>query len=296
MEAEVQARMEGWKADVGPSGPVDLWMLRLAVVASVQADHAVSHEMNLRNYLAERARCRWDDDRRAEAEETAANLSKDPARVASRLRRTKQGCEWMIARWRGLAEAMEAEGAWTEVQSALAADLLGTPHELRVKPLRASMELIERQVAGLTGCIENALEGLDEHERVSAELGMGMDTPRELSLAQRYRETSLRRVRWALKEVRRTPAHGAPTAAAIRSKAVLDDAPKLVALEERLSVYRDALSVRVAHLKELEPPPVEKPAAPALVPAVSDSLDPQPARLSRRARRYMMKQASAQKH
>jgi hypothetical protein len=197
----------------------------------------------------------------------------------------------MIARWRGLAEALEAEGSWTEAQGTLAYDLLGTPQELRLKPLRPSPEPVNEQVEKLTGFVEGALGSLDDRERVSAEMGMGMETPRELALAQRYREASPRRVRWALKEVRRAPA---PSAAA-RPPAGLLRAPGKITLGERLEVYRDALSVRVANAVAALPPPpapVDSPAAaPPRRPEAADGNAPQPtARLSCRARRYLMKQ------
>jgi hypothetical protein len=304
MEAEVRKRVEDWRPEIGPAGPYDEWMLRVAVVASVQADHAVSHEINLRNHLSQRARCRWDEDRHAKAEETAAGLSKDPARVVSRLEGTKQGCEWLIGRWQGLALALEVEGTWTEAQTALALDLLGTPHVLRVRPLRPSAELVDEEIGRLAGLIESGLDGLDEHERVSAELGMGMDTPRELSLAQRYREACFRRVRSALQEIKKgrgpSSASSPPTFAPVSRPTVrLDDPPRPESLEDLVATFHGALPVRASVLPAAESAPLFddevsfEPPPPLLLPA---TIAPPPSpRLNRRARRAQMKQMAASK-
>ena len=54
-----------------------------------------------------------------------------PEQVVEELRRTPQGCEWLIGRWAMLARAADAHKEWTPDQGQLAFDLLGTPFSFR---------------------------------------------------------------------------------------------------------------------------------------------------------------------
>ena len=66
-----------------------------------------------------------------EAEEVGTRLAIDPARTVERLRKTPQGCDWLMRRWALLAHAADRAGSWTAAQTALAFDLLAVPEGFR---------------------------------------------------------------------------------------------------------------------------------------------------------------------
>ena len=107
------------------------WLAAEVAVTTRRLDRCRRSEEKLREEAVLRARNHWDEDRRTEAEALGASLSADPAGVVDRLRRTPQGCDWLIERWLRLARAADVSSRWTEMQAAMAFDLLGLPEALR---------------------------------------------------------------------------------------------------------------------------------------------------------------------
>ena len=89
-------RMAAWRPEYSPATPGEEWFYRQVVVNSLRVEHCQNEESALRRHIALRARHSWDEDRRLEAEETAASLSIRPALKVRRLLRTKQGCDCLI--------------------------------------------------------------------------------------------------------------------------------------------------------------------------------------------------------
>jgi len=124
-------RAAEWNSSLKPFNAFEVYLVDQMAANSVRIEGCQHHERGIRSRNAIRAKLRWDEDRRLVAEEMGAKLARDPARFAGRLQATLQGCEWMIDRWGRLGRILEAKGAWTEAQTALALDLLGVPKDLR---------------------------------------------------------------------------------------------------------------------------------------------------------------------
>jgi hypothetical protein len=160
----------------------------------------------------------WDDNRRAEAETSAAKLHQNPSQTVWTLRLTRQGKELLIERWSGLAEALRQNGGWTEDQRALALDLLGTPPELRdvgwpiprTADVATLTKLVERQLDELRSTCADAATELDKCDRERALMGLPVVAERGAATLQRLEAECRRDLRKALEEFRRVHAVTAP--------------------------------------------------------------------------------------
>ena len=215
-DAVVRQRLVSWRGDYSPAGEVDEWLFRQVVVSSVRIDQCQADEPELRAELATRASACWDDDRKLAADELGKRLAADPARVAGRMLRTAQGCQWLIDRWDALAQALLATdqgdgGDWTEEQEALALDLLGLAPELRIQG-RTSWQvagtaspsgLVMRELERLEQLRDEALDPLDELERCAAVAGRvvgpvaASEQARALERLRRQESACWRRFLWA---------------------------------------------------------------------------------------------------
>jgi len=164
-------------------------------------------EARLREVAAWRAENLWDEDRRLEAEKVGANLERDPAKVVATLRRSPQGCDWLIERWAALARVADASGGrgWTEDHARTALDLMGTPESSRVGPIGALIDekgqtrgpaaLARGQVAELQSLRELVAEA-DEVDRALVEAGLSDVPSREVANLRRYERAAQRQLYW----------------------------------------------------------------------------------------------------
>ncbi len=212
----VQCRMVEWRPQYHLETPEHEWFFEQLVVNSVKLDRCREQEAALIASESHRAALSWDDDRRQEVEELADKLSKRPALICGRLKRTRQGVEWMIERWRALGQILDRKGEWTESQTALALDLLGTPRELRDDQpvLDDPATLVAREIALLERRKSASLDALDEHERSAAEAGLALTLSKALSNLRRYEAACLRQYHQAAKQLqanRQPPVPAEPT-------------------------------------------------------------------------------------
>src|SRR3954467_3266002 len=88
----------------------------MAVSASVQRDRSRRYLTAALTEQVLNAEKRWDEAREDEVLSLVKLLDKEPGAAVPRLRRTGHGCRWLIARWKGLAERLEAPesegGGW----------------------------------------------------------------------------------------------------------------------------------------------------------------------------------------
>jgi hypothetical protein len=160
----VNARAAEWHQTLRPQDFFHCWLIDQIAIVSLRIEHNGRIERRQRDRAVLRAEMFWDDDRRLEAEELGERLAFEPAKVANQLRRTPQGCDWMIGRWARLARIAEVSGnVWDKAQRSLAFDLLGVRSEDRSgrpgetfdaegRPVEAPeslAELARREVAGL---------------------------------------------------------------------------------------------------------------------------------------------------
>jgi len=214
-DALVVERLRTWRAAYRPDSDEAEWLFEVVVVNSVRVDRCQRDEARVRALQALRASLCWEEDRRLAAEVLGRTLARRPSLVVGKLRKTRQGCDWLLARWRGLADLLDRVGEWTEAQTALAFDLLGTPRELRDGLPQPSRDALDREVAGLERLCAEAIDELDDLEREAAERGEPVEPDGPFMRLRRDEAASLRRYQWArnrLKDLRRVPAPEPPPA------------------------------------------------------------------------------------
>jgi hypothetical protein len=167
----------------------------------------IGHDLGRTMY---RAGACWDSDRREAIDNLGAKLSKDPKRVHGALRRTKQGCTWLIECWAELAEVLETNGGFDDAQRQWALDLLGVSPQARngSKRLPSSSDgaalsrLVGWERERLEGDIAEWLEATDARRRESAQSGMSMEEDAETRRLHRHLATAKRERDWAMAELR----------------------------------------------------------------------------------------------
>ena len=265
------------------------WMADQVARVQGQIVRAQRIEGKLRDEAAWRAGSLWETDRRVAAEELGADLGRAPGRTVARLRRTPQGCDWLIERWEILARAAAVGQAWSEDQVRLAFDLLGTPGEGRVGlPTAAEAEadggrLIGElaQAALLDLAAQRAVVAeADEVEQALA-IADCRDTPTpELARLRRYELALVRRLQWLLAE------RGDPPLAGEADAPRPATAPAVAGRNEANSPAPPAETKPTAAVARPIAPPAMPPAAPRHRPDL--------ARLERQARKQ--RQKAGRKH
>jgi len=179
-------------------------------MASAKIERAgvlIGHDLGRTMY---RAGTCWDSDRREAIDNLGARLSRDPKRVAGALRRTKQGCTWLLECWAELAEVLESNGGFDDVQRQWALDLLGVSPQARNGSKRlppssdgaALSRLVDWERERLEGDIAEWLEATDARRRESARSGMSMEEDAETRRLHRHLATAKRERNWAMAELR----------------------------------------------------------------------------------------------
>src|SRR5438309_5043792 len=220
----VQQRASDWFDALKPQNEYQSWLVDEISVISLRIDRCERMERRARDLKAMRAELCWEDDRRLDAVRLGGLLSKRPDEVVEELRRTPQGCEWLMTRWAMLAHTADVKGSWTPEQSRMAFDLLGTPAEFRegIKPgasLDLDGRLIEssedpaavarREIDALKQRRE-VVEGLDEVNQALAVADLNDEDDPELRRLRRYESALHRRLRWCLAQLRYESPHRRP--------------------------------------------------------------------------------------
>ncbi len=260
-------RAAEWNSSLRPFDAFDVFLVDQMAVNGVRMERCQNHERTTRTRNARKATLRWEEDCELAAEELGAKLPRSPARVARKLRSTKQGCEWLRTRWQALGHVLESAGDWDEAQRTLALDLLGTPREFRAGPcplvgdFEGRRELVGDQVGRLVAEICGPLAEQDASDREAAEMGFGPDHDGELASIRRFERTCTLRLEWARQQLRssyrtgrldRTPGRIDGEGAPLGSPAPASDP----AIEEQ---WRAAIRAAEAHKTErpaLEAEPV----------------------------------------
>ncbi len=199
----VKIRMVEWRPNYQPQTAEQEWFFEQLVTLSIRLDRCHEQEAHLHSSESHRAALCWDEDRQAEVEEIATKLSKRPALISKRLQRTRHGVEWMIGRWQTLSLLFERNGEWTEAQTALAHDLLGTPLELRDdEPFRDPAAMASHQIEILNSRLVSSLNALDEFERNAAIAGAPITLSKAMSNLRRYEAACQRHYQKALDQLR----------------------------------------------------------------------------------------------
>ena len=168
-----------------------------------------------RDKIAIRAEFSWDDDRRLEAELLGEQLANRPAVVVEQLRRSPQGCEWLMGRWAMLAYTADKKTVWTPEQKNLAFNLMATPADFRsdnepgvaidfrglvVDPGLDPAAVARREIDELMVKMES-VNGLDQANRALAMADLYDDTDAELKRLRKYEGTLQSRLRWCMRQL-----------------------------------------------------------------------------------------------
>jgi hypothetical protein len=221
--AKVEARAAALREEFRPGSEIERTLVEQMAVDSVRMDRCRESYLVLCQDQANRAALCWDEDRRAEAEEIASRLGRDPSRSRSRLEQNRHGSELLINRWEGLGRILRQGGTWDDSQRSLALDLLGVPTELRtgttsVDPsgtLEAGafrLGVVDGELERLRGRKAKAFDLLDEHDRESAEAGIAAELSKPLRLLERYESACFRRQQAALRILNDRPRSAEPVA------------------------------------------------------------------------------------
>ena len=212
--AAVIARAGSWYLGLKPQNLYHAWLVDQVAITSLGIDRLGRIERRLRDRVVLRAELFWDEDRKLEAEELGEKLAHSPPKVVNLLRRTPQGCDWMIGRWARLARIADVDQKWDDAQRSLAFDLLGARPEDRAgrpgetidregRPVASPdglAELARREVAGLLGR-KAEVAPLDALDRTMARSDyVDLPTP-EIRDLRRQDATLHRRLKWYLSQI-----------------------------------------------------------------------------------------------
>jgi hypothetical protein len=299
MAAAVAARTEDFAGEWEPASPYEDWLVGEIALAATRLDRCAAMALADLERVMQRARLCWQDDRRMLAEDLGARLTKEPARVARALARTRQGADWLIERWEGLAQVLGAIGGWDEDQRRLAFDLLGVPHEVRrgsakVPPagdVAGLARLAASEIARLRRDQEAALIELDEASRAMAASGMPMSEDRETARLRKYEAGCRRALLLAHSEFRRIRKSSGPARSSDPKPVLTKSGADYLA--DRTEALNRALFSLAAGRESgdgasdfaVEPPAVPEP--PAFRPSARAALRPASAPRNRRERRAL---------
>jgi hypothetical protein len=193
------------------------WIVDQVAILTVRVDRCSRMERRARDKVALRACLSWDDDRKLEAQVLAAKLAAAPEEVVEGLRRTPQGCDWLIDRWSRLADTARDVGSWTEVQVRLALDLTGTPKAFRegrrpwdlrpTTPGVPSPASADELVAFAAGQLEElnrhreVVAEIDEVDRALAEADLADGNDAEVRRLRRYEASLHRQIKWFIAQL-----------------------------------------------------------------------------------------------
>jgi hypothetical protein len=216
----VNVRRLDWQVAFTPQNLYHCWLIDQVAITTIRIDQENRVERRARDRVALRASTFWDDDRRLDAEVLGETLAASPARVVNQLRRTPQGCDWMIERWARLARIADLKQPWDQAQRSLAFDLLGTRPEDRDDPIGEVIDqdgqvvstslnhadLARREIASLQ-IRKQEVAGLDTLDRSLAESDyLDVPTP-EIHQIRRHNAELHRRFKWYIAQVQAKPTH-----------------------------------------------------------------------------------------
>jgi hypothetical protein len=221
----IETRSLEWFYALNPQNRYQAWMVDEMAVVSLRIDRSERLERRARDKRSLRAELCWDDDRKLEAARIGEDLKIHPEATVQALKRTPQGCEWLMTRWAMLAHAADLKQGWTPAQKRLAFDLLATPEEFRegFEP-GASLDfegqviagsddpanVARREVAALK-LQRDVVEPIDEALQALAVSDLTDDSADpEIQKLRRYETTLHNRLRWCLKQINTKSPYSSP--------------------------------------------------------------------------------------
>jgi hypothetical protein len=203
----VHDRSLNWFHSIRPQNDFHCWLVDQISITSMRIDHNGRIERRLRDRAVFRAGQFWDDDRRLDAIKLGEGLAKAPAKVVNQLRRTPQGCDYLIERWERLERIAGADHAWDAAQYTLAFDLLGIPAEGRDKDrLNDPVAVASGELLALRKRKEE-VAGMDALDRAMAEADYVHEPCEEIRRVRRHTADMQRWMKWCLGEIDKKSPH-----------------------------------------------------------------------------------------
>jgi hypothetical protein len=180
MAERIAAKEKTLKAELKPRNELESMAITELARASIQHVHCEDQVIRNEARVIADVDLSWNDDQRAHINRVGGRLGKAPDRVAPALEQSRQGAEWCVDRWRGLAQAVAAHGRLTDEQRALAFDLMGISVVLRAGTQRVPAAddaeglkaFIDQQIERLETRIETELKDRDVREQERARHGL----------------------------------------------------------------------------------------------------------------------------
>ena len=164
-EVLLAAAVESVRERFGATNGWREWVVEQIAWFMIRISQCQRAEQALRECAALRARDFWELDQQVEAESLALKLPRQPGKTVARLRQSRAGSDWLLARWRSLVKVEPT--AWSEEQVALAMQLAGGAPEVnpaapgfaatRVAELEAARPAVERHDALVRRLVEDGL-------------------------------------------------------------------------------------------------------------------------------------------
>ncbi|WP_435009289.1 hypothetical protein P12x_000541 [Tundrisphaera lichenicola] len=221
----VQDRAYDFFGALRPQDHFQAWLVNEVALLSLRIERCERIERRVRDKIVIEAEVSWEENRRLEACLLGEHLGHRPDVVVEQLRKTPQGCEWMMTRWAMLAHSADRKGSWTPEQARLAFDLLATPSAFReghqpgasldfegrvVEGIDDPASVARREIAALKERRELVV-GLDEANRALANADLRDHDNPELIRLRRYESSLHGRLRWCLRQLRAgTPERDSP--------------------------------------------------------------------------------------
>ena len=149
---QVETRYEQWEPTLAPENFFQKYHTLQAVEASLRVEQCQVANRQRRTALMDVAAdpgFDWVSARKAEVDSLGKSLKRDPQCVASQLRCSVAGRDWLLTEWKLLLVAIPESGKtfWTNVASHRGLDLLGRPKLLRDAVLETQNPFATTQVA-----------------------------------------------------------------------------------------------------------------------------------------------------
>jgi len=151
----VSSRGRSWHDYYRPESPAARHLIDQCVQATLLADRCHRHHAAALTRQVRDAADDWDRRREDEVESLKALLATDPPAATRRLRRTADGCRWMIDEWDRLDAALREDGCWAADDRDRAIRLLG--HHPETDRLKDAPDAFLTRFYNLM-CIPNRLD------------------------------------------------------------------------------------------------------------------------------------------
>ncbi len=280
--AAVECRTREFFHTLRPQNDFHCFLVGEIALITFKIERVERMDRRARDKIAIRAELSWDDDRRLEAELLGEQLAVRPAVVVEQLRRSPQGCEWLMGRWAMLAYTADTHKKWTAEHKQLAFDLMATPVDFRVETdLGVAIDfrgrvvdtghdlaaVARREIDELMVKMES-VNGLDQANRALAIADLYDDTDAELKRLKKYEGTLHSRLRWCMRQlqadapVREMPRWIEQKWLGFPMPHVPKDEPQPMPMPVLPSALVEVRAVRAAKVEEVvlpEPIPVQDP-------------------------------------